>query len=342
MSRFLFAGAAFAAAFCASAAEAHVTLDTTEARAGSFYKAVLKVGHGCEGSPTTALRVTIPEGVVAVKPMPKPGWTVATETGPYARAYAFHGTDLKEGVTSVSWSAGALPDTMYDEFVFVAYLPAEAGARALPLPVVQTCAKGEARWVEVAQAPGEKLRFPAPVLKVAAAAAGAPAAGVVEAGPLVIEAPWSRATPGGAKVAGGYLRITNTGTTADRLVGGTFARSGAVQVHEMSMANGMMTMRELPGGLEIPAGKSVELSPGGYHLMFMGLKEPLKEGETVSGTLTFEKAGSVDVSFAVGGIGAKGPGAMPSGTMPSGAMPSGAMPSGAMPADPAGAHQHMH
>lgn len=184
--------------------------------------------------------------------------------------------------------------------------------------------KTEARWV--AMAVGEKPSLPAPVLKVAAAGADVPAAGTVKAGPLVIEAPWSRATPGGAKVAGGYLRITNTGTTPDRLMGGTFARSGVVQVHEMAMTNGMMTMRELAGGLEIAPGKSVELAPGGYHLMFMDLKEPLKEGETVSGTLNFEKAGTVDVSFSVRGIGAKGPGSMPSGSMPS---------------DPAGMHQHM-
>ncbi|MFS8036789.1 DUF1775 domain-containing protein [Xanthobacter sp. AM11] len=304
MSRFLFTGAALAAAVCISPAQAHVTLEKADAQAGAFYKAVLKVGHGCEGSPTTALTVTIPEGLVSVKPMPKPGWTVATQTGPYARAYAFHGREVKDGVTSIAWTGGPLPDAMYDEFVFVAYLPAEAGARAVPLPVVQGCETGEHRWVEVATAPGEKLAAPAPVLKVAAAAP-APAGDVVTAGDLRIEGPWSRATPGGAKVAGGFMRITNTGATADRLLGGTFSRSGSVQVHEMAVTNGVMTMRELEKGLEIPPGKSVDLAPGGYHVMFMGLKEPLKEGDKVSGTLRFEKAGTVDVVFTVRGIGAK-------------------------------------
>lgn len=296
--------AALSAGLGAAPAAAHVTLEKAESTTGAYYKAVLKVGHGCQGSPTTALKVTIPDGLVAAKPMPKAGWTVATETGAYARAYAFHGKDVKEGVTSISWTGGPLPDGQYDEFVFVAYLAPEAGARNVPIPVVQTCEKGEQRWVEVAKAGGEKLAQPAPVLKIAASAA-ASAAAVAKVGDLVIEAPWSRATPGGAKVAGGFLRITNTGTTPDRLMGGTFARSSEVQLHEMAVTNGVMTMRELGSGLEIPPGKTVELAPGGYHMMFMNLNAPLKEGDTVTGTLTFEKAGKVDVTYQVRGIGAK-------------------------------------
>lgn len=298
------AGALFAFALHATPATAHVTLEKADAPAGSYYKAVLKVGHGCQGSPTTALTATIPDGLVAAKPMPKPGWTVKTEAGPYDRAYAFHGKEVKEGVRAISWSGGPLPDDFYDEFVFTAYLAPEAGARNVPIPVVQTCEKGEHRWVEVAKAEGEKLASPAPVLKIAAPAASAGAA-QAKVGALVIEAPWTRATPGGAKVAGGFLRITNTGTTPDRLIGGTFARSGEVQVHEMAMTGGVMTMRELSGGLEIPPGKTVELAPGGYHMMFMNLNAPLKEGDTVTGTLVFEKAGKVDVGYQVRGLGAK-------------------------------------
>ncbi|MDI4665848.1 DUF1775 domain-containing protein [Xanthobacter autotrophicus] len=304
MTRILLSGAALAVALFTSSAQAHVTLEKADATAGTFYKAVLKVGHGCEGSPTTQIKVTVPNGFVAAKPMPKPGWTVETASGPYDRAYAFHGKPVAEGVTAITWSGGSLPDGQYDEFVFVAFLAPEAGARAAPVPVVQTCVKGEHRWVEVAQG-GAKLAAPAPVLKIAAAGAAAPAAGTVEAGDLVIDAPWSRATPGGAKVAGGFLRITNTGTTPDRLLGGTFSRSGSVQVHEMAVNNGVMTMRELADGLEIAPGQTVELAPGGYHLMFMDLREPLKEGETVTGTLRFKTAGTVDVSFVVRGIGAK-------------------------------------
>lgn len=305
MTRNLLRGAALAAALFSSAADAHVTLERNEADVGTFYKAVLKVGHGCGAAPTTGLKVTIPEGVVSVKPMPKPGWTIATETGTYARAYAFHGKEVREGVTAVSWTGGSLPDSQYDEFVFMAYLPAEAGARSVPLTVVQTCAAGENRWVEVASTPGEKPAFPAPVLKVSASQDVAKT-DVFEAGPLRVEGAWSRATPGGAQVAGGFLRITNTGATPDRLLGGSFARAGDVQVHEVAVRDGIVTMRQVTGGLEIPPGGSIELAPGGDHLMFTDLSAPLKEGESISGTLRFEKAGPVNVTYTVRGIGAKG------------------------------------
>jgi copper(I)-binding protein len=126
-----------------------------------------------------------------------------------------------------------------------------------------------------------------------------------KAGALLIEAPWTRATPGGAKVAGGYLEITNTGRDADRLIGGSLPLATSVEVHEMAMTDGIMRMRRLPKGLEIKPGQKVALEPGGYHLMFMGLTGALKEGETVRGTLTFEKAGSVEVEYRVAPIGAR-------------------------------------
>jgi periplasmic copper chaperone A len=125
-------------------------------------------------------------------------------------------------------------------------------------------------------------------------------------GSLVIEAPWSRATPGGAKVAGGYLRITNNGSEPDRLVGGTVAVSGKFELHEMSMQGDVARMRPLDRGLEIKPGQTVELKPGGnHHLMFVDLKQPLKQGETIKGTLVFEKAGRVAVEYAVRSIGAR-------------------------------------
>jgi len=130
----------------------------------------------------------------------------------------------------------------------------------------------------------------------------------VKAGDLVISQPWSRATPGGAKVGGGYLTIKNTGTTPDRLIGGTSDVAPKVEVHEMSMANGVMTMRPVEGGLTIPPGKTVTLAPGGYHLMLLDLTGPLKQGESLPMTLNFEKAGPVKLSFDVLGVGAKGPG----------------------------------
>lgn len=124
-------------------------------------------------------------------------------------------------------------------------------------------------------------------------------------GALVIEAPWTRATPGGAKVGGAYLKITNTGTEPDRLIGGTLPLATAVEVHEMSMADGVMKMRKLDKGLEIKPGETVELKPGGFHIMFTGLKEGLKQGEPIKGTLQFEKAGSVEVEYRVAPIGAQ-------------------------------------
>ncbi len=129
----------------------------------------------------------------------------------------------------------------------------------------------------------------------------------VKAGDLVITQAWSRATPGGAKVGGGYLTIQNKGSTADRLVGGAADVADKVQVHEMATTNGVMTMRPLDKGLSIEPGKTVKLAPGGYHLMLLALKSPLKQGDKVPVTLEFEKAGKVKLSLDVQGVGAKGP-----------------------------------
>jgi hypothetical protein len=122
-------------------------------------------------------------------------------------------------------------------------------------------------------------------------------------GSLSIGHPWSRATPPGAAVGAGYLTIVNEGAEPDRLVAATAAIAGRVQLHTMAEEGGVMTMRPLPDGLEIPAGATVELAPGGNHLMLMDLAGPLKEGERVPGTLRFEKAGTLDVEFAVGPMG---------------------------------------
>jgi periplasmic copper chaperone A len=128
---------------------------------------------------------------------------------------------------------------------------------------------------------------------------------VYKVGALVIEAPWARATPGGARVGGAYLKITNTGAESDRLVGGSLPTASAVEVHQMSMTDGVMKMRKLEAGLEITPGQTVELKPGGYHLMFTGLRQPLQQGQRVKGTLQFEKAGSVEVEYRVEPIGAQ-------------------------------------
>jgi len=126
----------------------------------------------------------------------------------------------------------------------------------------------------------------------------------VKAGDLNIEHPWARATPGGAKVAGAFAVIENEGGTPDRLVGGSAEIAGHVEIHEMAVKDGVMTMRPLADGLEIPAHGGVTLKPGSYHLMLMQLKQPLVEGGSFAGTLVFEKAGTVPVTFEVAPIGA--------------------------------------
>ena len=148
------------------------------------------------------------------------------------------------------------------------------------------------------------LAAAASLLAVAAAPAGAQE---MKAGDLVISQPWSRATPAGAKVAGGYLTIENKGSAPDRLVSGAGGVAGKVEIHEMAMNNGVMTMRPLDKGLMIEPGKTVKLAPGGYHLMLMDLKGPLKQGEKVPVTLEFEKAGKVTLSLDVQGVGAQAP-----------------------------------
>ena len=129
----------------------------------------------------------------------------------------------------------------------------------------------------------------------------------VKAGDLVITQAWSRATPNGAKIAGGYLTIENKGAVPERLLGGGGDTAGRVEVHEMAMNNGVMTMRPLENGLVIDPGKTVKLAPGGYHLMMFDLKGPLRQGDKVPVTLEFEKAGKVTLSFDVQGVGAQAP-----------------------------------
>jgi copper(I)-binding protein len=132
----------------------------------------------------------------------------------------------------------------------------------------------------------------------------------VTAGDLVLEGAWTRATPDAADVAGGYLVIRNTGSSPDRLVGGTAAFSERVEIHEMAMDGDVMKMRPVAGGLEIPAGGEVVLKPGSFHVMFIGLTRGLEEGTEEEGTLVFEKAGTVEVEWTVEAMGAKDHGGM--------------------------------
>lgn len=124
-------------------------------------------------------------------------------------------------------------------------------------------------------------------------------------GTLTLNHPWTRATAKGAEMGGGFVTIVNAGNEADKLIGGSFALAGRTEVHEMTMDGDVMKMRQLEGGLDIPAGATVELKPGSYHLMFMKLTAPLEAGTNVRGSLVFEKAGEVPVEFAVEAMSAK-------------------------------------
>jgi copper(I)-binding protein len=129
-----------------------------------------------------------------------------------------------------------------------------------------------------------------------------------QAGSIVVEAPWSRATPGGVRVASGYMRIVNRGAEPDRLIGGTAAVAGGFAVHETTNVDGVARMRHLEGGVAIRPGETVEFKPGGLHAMLLDLKRPLKEGDVVKGTLVFEKAGAVAIEYLVMGVGAQSAG----------------------------------
>jgi periplasmic copper chaperone A len=169
MFRELFSGAIGAVA-CVCAASAHVTLETAAAPVGTTYKAVLRISHGCQGSATVALRVRIPDGMIAVKPMPKPSWKIDTVTGKYPKTYSyFHGSKLTEGVTEISFSGGNLPDAYYDEFVFSGFLAGDLKpGTMLYVPVVQECEKGVHRWIEIPAAGKSPSDYPepAPALKL--------------------------------------------------------------------------------------------------------------------------------------------------------------------------------
>ena len=134
-------------------------------------------------------------------------------------------------------------------------------------------------------------------LAIAVGFASVAQAADIQIGDLAIHQPSARQSPKGADVGAAFMVIENGGKNADRLIAATAENADHVEIHEMSMTDGVMEMRELPEGLEIAAGGKVELKPGSYHLMLMGLKQPIAAGAVIKGTLTFERAGKVSVDF---------------------------------------------
>jgi hypothetical protein len=149
---------------------------------------------------------------------------------------------------------------------------------------------------------------------------GAAGAQTYTVGAIEIGSPWARATPKGAAVGGAYMTITNKGAEADRLMSISSPAAAQVAVHQMSMDKGVMSMRPVQGGLEIKPGQTVVFNPDSFHIMLMGLKQPLMQGERLKATLDFAKAGKIDLEYVVESMGAQGPsGAAPAG-MDHGAM----------------------
>lgn len=153
-----------------TASFAHIVLDEPAALAGTSYRVTLRVGHGCAGSPITALRVTIPGGFSGAKPMPKAGWVLSTQRAKLAKPYSSHGKTISEDVIEISWTAASkdnwLQDAWYDEFVLRGGLPNKAGP--MWFKVTQICEKGSIDWAETpADGTSTKgLKFPAALLEV--------------------------------------------------------------------------------------------------------------------------------------------------------------------------------
>ena len=128
-----------------------------------------------------------------------------------------------------------------------------------------------------------------------------------QSGGLAVQHAWSRETAAGQSVGGGFMTITNSAATADRLLSGTSPVAAEVQLHTMSMDGGIMRMRRVEGGIAVPAKGTLELKPGSYHIMFMGLKRPLRKGERFPVTLRFQRAGNVTVQVSVLPVTSSGP-----------------------------------
>ncbi|MCL6708400.1 DUF1775 domain-containing protein [Pseudomonas sp. R2.Fl] len=315
-------GATALVSLVAGQALAHASFANQPVKVGAYVAAALQVPHGCDGKATTEVQIKLPEGFIAAKPQPKAGWELEIVEGDYQKAYDNHGDKVTSGPVEIRWKNGNLPDAFYDTFVVYGKV-ADATPAGLAFPTVQLCgADARVAWDEVA-AEGvdpHSLKSPAPVLKIAAsepvadehAGHGGGEAVVdpgtfqpVAAGDLELTAGFTRAMLPGQPVGGGFVTITNKGHHDDVLVSAQSPVAGRVEIHEMAMQNNVMKMRPLKDGVAVPAGGTVELKPGGLHLMFMEVKEPFAEGATVPVTLTFKNAGEVQVTLPVAAAGKK-------------------------------------
>lgn len=286
-----------AACFAAGGASAHVTLEPASAPAGSYQKLSFRVPHGCSGKPTTGITVQMPDGIVSAKPQAKPGWALSVDSKPLAKPVSTgHGATATEAVRAVSWKGGNLPNDQFEEFSLLVQVPEKPG-ETLAFPVVQNCGEAEMRWEQIAL-PGQNahsLKAPAPLLLVADGMPGM-AKPVANAGPVQILAPFARPTP--AKVGGIFLTLKNTGGADDKLIRAASPAAENVELHTNVKDGDAMRMRPVDS-IPLAANGETKLEPGGYHVMLIGLKQPLKTGDKVPLTLTFEKAGSVTLQVPV-------------------------------------------
>lgn len=267
--------------------QAHIVLSEPQALAGTYYKATLRVGHGCNGAATTGLTVSVPAGFQGAKPQPKTGWAVTARKAQLAQPYTSHGKTISEDVVELRWTvldkAMALPDEHFDEFAFLVRLPEQAGPAWLK--VLQTCEAGQNDWSEV-PASGtstQGLKTPAALLLIKPVSALAGQA-------VTISEAWVRPTVAGQKATGAFMKITARDAT--QLIGLSSPVAGVAEIHEMRMEKDIMKMASIPS-LNLPAGKTVELKPGGFHLMLMDLKSPIANNSKVPLILHFRDAKGV-------------------------------------------------
>jgi copper(I)-binding protein len=264
---------------------AHVTLPRGGATVDSDYSAAFRVGHACEGAKaTTGLAVHLPKGFVLSDAQARKGWKLDV-----LRASA--ATDGEVRWTAESPEA-ALPGSEHSEFVLRGKVPGKPGT--LWFKVLQTCDVGSVDWAQT----------PASGNSTAGLANPAPRLDVVAQGVATVDLrdAWVRQSVPGQSGTGAFMKLTSP--SGAKLVGITTPAAGVAEVHEMKMEGDTMKMRALPSGLELPAGQTVELTPGGFHVMLMDLKQALPKGASVPMTLQFEdakgKKSTLDVTLPVG------------------------------------------
>jgi len=310
--------ATFAATLSAGAAFAHATLETKTAQADNYFKAVVRIPHGCDAKATNDVIVELPNGFYSAKPMSHHGFDMTVERGAYEKPITLHGKEYAEGVRKVTWSGGVVEDWAYDEFVVFGRIGNVAAGDTLYFKTTQLCgADAKVEWTEIPDEGQDRPSHPAPSLKIvenpnAHAGHAMPAKkatmdhGMVMAGDVHVAKAWTRATPKNAKAGGAFVTLMNKGHMADRLVAAYSDAAKAVEVHKMEVADGVMKMEELPEGVVIEAGATLELKPGSFHIMMIGLTGQIKEGQMVPITLEFERGGKVEVMFPAAKMGAPG------------------------------------